>query len=128
MRINDIKTESDVNIYFDYFSKLREKEVEIEEVSTFMNSNKYNNFQFLALLKISEVDGDAETISIINESKIELYNLINYILDKYTVEKSSHIRKMKKLSDREIKLLDEINYQLDGYDAILKYFNEKIIN
>ena len=131
MRINDIKTESDVNIYLDYFSSLKDKDKdnEIEEVSTFMESDNYNNFQFLALIKISDIEGDVETISYINESKKGLYSLINYILDKHTVEKSIHPRyKMKKLSDREIKILDEINYQLDGYDAILKYFNEKIIN
>lgn len=130
MKINDIKTKEDVNIYLDYFSKLKNKENEIDEICQLMEGNNCNNFQALTLFIISDVEGDADTISLIDNSRKNLFNLTDYILDKYTCENLLRYPryKMRKMSDREINLLDEINYQLDGYDELLKFFNEKIIN
>ena len=120
----EIKTEKDAELYFEYFKNINIDEQDVE-LSYWLDriDNVYNNFELLAFLKVLdylEIDDNREsfqTIDVLSEGRKELESCLDSILDKYNPK-----------SIKQKELLDKINESLSEYDALYKFYNEKIIN
>lgn len=122
--MSNILSEKDIQLYLDYFKKLNDIEIqsEIDIWEKKIENDDYNHFEFLAFLKILDIlevsynSSDIKTIDVLSNTIEELKGLSDYTLDQYQG------------TEKQTKLLDDINKSLTECEMLYKYYNEKIIN
>jgi FtsZ-binding cell division protein ZapB len=123
MKTSSIVSESDIQLYLDYFKKLNDLQIQ-DEITLWENKiqdDDYTHYEFLAFLKILDLlevksNNDIQTIDVLSSTIEELKDLSDYTLDQYEG------------SEKQTKLLDNINKSLTECEMLYKYYNEKIIN
>lgn len=123
MKTSNIVSESDIQLYLDYFKKLNDIQIQ-DEITIWekkIQNDDYTHYEFLAFLKILDLleinsNNDIQTIDVLSNTIDELKDLSDYTLDQYEG------------SEKQTKLLDNINKSLTECEMLYKYYNEKIIN
>lgn len=138
MKINEILTEQDTELYLEYFKNLTgdDFQIEIDEWMSIMET-QHTHVQFLTFLKVTDLLGydktrdDIKMVSLLQDSIQELSSLADYTLDTHNSQNIRLVGKCrieKPFGERQKKLLDDIFISIGECEMLYKYFNEKIIN
>ncbi len=112
-----------IDEYLDYFNKLPDSQ-KLSEIDFWVEKIKnesHNKYELMTFLKLSDImgvdfDDKNETNQNISEIMSDLDNLSDYVLEHYEG------------TDRQKKLLDDINLTKEECQIMIQFLKEKIIN